>query len=340
MKKTIYIFAILLLIFYYFDNYNNYAIENRYLCFVTPTSGDWISVDPPTLTWYQGPDTPACQMVGAFYHKHEPPLPLPCPSAYGEMTSLFIVSWDSCYTLPDSVWLSIPLDTNCWYMRNYNIFSQNHVLGGLLQRLAGALPPTTLLNPLNGEAGISVNPLLKWHIVDSATSYRIKIYNSRLLNNVVFDSTVINDSIRVPFGRLNSYFTYHWRVKALKTGGVAPFSDAFYFTTTSSSLIRIISNNVSESFSLKQNYPNPFNPITKIKFDIPLSRGVPEGRGVLTRLTIYDILGHEVAMLVNENLSPGTYEAEWDASNYPSGVYFYKLETETYSQTKKLILIK
>ena len=94
------------------------------------------------------------------------------------------------------------------------------------------------------------------------------------------------------------------------------------------------------SFSLSQNYPNPFNPVTKIKFAIPLLRGLSEGRGVSVRLILYDVLGREIITLVNEQLQPGTYEAEWDASNYPSGVYFYKLTTQDFSKTKKMVLIK
>jgi photosystem II stability/assembly factor-like uncharacterized protein len=99
-------------------------------------------------------------------------------------------------------------------------------------------------------------------------------------------------------------------------------------------------NNLPREFELYQNYPNPFNPTTKIKFSIPLSRGVPEGRGVSVRITVYDLLGHEVAILVNQQLQPGTYEILWDASNYPSGVYFYRIETRNFSDTKKLVLLK
>ena len=99
-------------------------------------------------------------------------------------------------------------------------------------------------------------------------------------------------------------------------------------------------------FSLSQNYPNPFNPVTKIKFSIPTPLNPPFAKGGtakpggLVKLIIYDILSREVAILVNEQLSPGTYEAELDASNYPSGVYFYKLITSDYSQTRKMVLIK
>jgi hypothetical protein len=92
-----------------------------------------------------------------------------------------------------------------------------------------------------------------------------------------------------------------------------------------------------DAFKLFQNYPNPFNPATKIKFSIPPSRGA---RGVTTRLIIYDVLGREIAVLVNANLIPGTYEAEFDGSNYPSGVYFYRLSASEYSESKKMILLK
>ncbi len=104
--------------------------------------------------------------------------------------------------------------------------------------------------------------------------------------------------------------------------------------------IHKIGNEIPSKYKLYQNYPNPFNPTTKIKFNIPLSRGVPEGWGVLTRLTIYDILGREVATLVNEQLKPGNYEVEWNGSSYASGVYFYKLQTNEFIETKKMILLK
>jgi hypothetical protein len=107
-----------------------------------------------------------------------------------------------------------------------------------------------------------------------------------------------------------------------------------------------LSEKIPNSFSLSQNYPNPFNPSTKIKFDIPLSRGVSEGRGVSVKLVVYDVLGREIANLIpplwggKEGLLPGTYEVEWDGSNYPSGVYFCKLITSDYSKTRKMVLVK
>ncbi len=91
---------------------------------------------------------------------------------------------------------------------------------------------------------------------------------------------------------------------------------------------------VPAEFKLYDNYPNPFNPITKIKFDI--SKDVSSK----TLLTIYDTNGKEVMKLVNEHLKPGTYEVEWDGTNFASGTYYCKLESSNFSETKTLLLIK
>ncbi len=102
--------------------------------------------------------------------------------------------------------------------------------------------------------------------------------------------------------------------------------------------IEPISSEIPTKFELLQNYPNPFNPTTKLRFSIPLSRGVSEGRGVL--LKIFDILGKEIAVLVNQNLKPGIYEIDWNAESIPSGVYFYSLITNEFTQTKKMVVLK
>lgn len=112
------------------------------------------------------------------------------------------------------------------------------------------------------------------------------------------------------------------------------------------SLVSILNNNntLPEKYCLYQNYPNPFNPVTKIRFQTPLSP--PEGGKQVITLIIYDILGREVASLIpplwggQEGFIPGTYEVDWNASNYPSGVYFYKIISGDYIDTKKMILIK
>jgi hypothetical protein len=101
--------------------------------------------------------------------------------------------------------------------------------------------------------------------------------------------------------------------------------------------VQPVSNEIPDKFALSQNYPNPFNPSTKIKFSLP---NTSEGGAKAVKLVIYDILGNEIKMLANENLKPGDYEIEWNASNFPSGVYFYKITADVFNETRKMVLIK
>jgi hypothetical protein len=100
-----------------------------------------------------------------------------------------------------------------------------------------------------------------------------------------------------------------------------------------------ISSEVPGSFKLYQNYPNPFNPSTKIKFAVPENGKLNTENGVL-KLTVYDALGKQVAVLVNEKLQPGTYEVSFDAHNLSSGVYYYSIESGSYKESKSMLMIK
>ncbi len=93
-----------------------------------------------------------------------------------------------------------------------------------------------------------------------------------------------------------------------------------------------ISSEIPQTYTLQQNYPNPFNPVTNIKFSVPKTG--------IVKLTVYDAAGKEAAELFNGELSAGTYNYDFDASQLASGIYFYKLESNDFSQTKKMVLIK
>lgn len=96
-------------------------------------------------------------------------------------------------------------------------------------------------------------------------------------------------------------------------------------------------------YLLEQNYPNPFNPATKIKFTIPVNRSplyqTGETGGLVT-LKVFNLIGNEVAALVNEYKPAGTYEIEFNAENLPSGIYFYKIQTGGFNETRKMLLLK
>jgi hypothetical protein len=105
-----------------------------------------------------------------------------------------------------------------------------------------------------------------------------------------------------------------------------------YFDQLSIPLSVAVQGERPGTFVLEQNYPNPFNPTTVVRYQLPVASSV--------KLTIYDVLGREVSVLVNEKKNAGTYEVKFDAAGLSSGVYFYRLEAGSYIQTRKLMLLK
>ncbi len=109
-------------------------------------------------------------------------------------------------------------------------------------------------------------------------------------------------------------------------------SGAAWVFATPRAGIAPISSELQDGFRLSQNYPNPFNTGTKIRFQI--------SKLSATKVIVYDIMGREVSTLINKQLEPGTYEVDFDGSNFAGGTYFYKLETDGSFEMKKMILIK
>jgi hypothetical protein len=118
--------------------------------------------------------------------------------------------------------------------------------------------------------------------------------------------------------------TYGGGLAVYKEGGVV-------------SVKEIPDKNIPEAFVLFQNYPNPFNPTTTISYNLVKVQNLDK---VMVSLRVYDMLGREVATLVNGQKPAGTYTLQWNAANLPSGVYFYRLQTGTFTETKKLVLLK
>ncbi|MCH7974192.1 MAG: T9SS type A sorting domain-containing protein [Bacteroidetes bacterium] len=113
------------------------------------------------------------------------------------------------------------------------------------------------------------------------------------------------------------------------TNGSGVFTSALSDIITD---VKEISNSIPNNFVLSQNYPNPFNPSTNINFSVPLSSFVI--------VKVYDVLGKEVASLVNEELKAGSYKFNFNAKGLTSGVYFYRLTAGNFTQTKKMILLR
>jgi photosystem II stability/assembly factor-like uncharacterized protein len=124
--------------------------------------------------------------------------------------------------------------------------------------------------------------------------------------------------------------TYKYRLRQIDYGGTFNYSKE----------IEVKVDFMPKEFVLYQNYPNPFNPTTKIKYTIPMIETHSNAFLQVITLKIYDILGKEVAILVNEEKQPGVYEVEFDASSFASGIYLYQLKTSAFVQTNKMILAK
>ena len=135
----------------------------------------------------------------------------------------------------------------------------------------------------------------------------------------------------------NLTYTLDYRLKQIDNDGSFCYSD----------VVEVKVDNTPGELALYQNYPNPFNPATTIKYSIPIAAGSGQASTSLSnhvpsvQLIVYDVLGNEVATLVDEEKSPGNYEVQFNASNLASGVYIYRLRTSSgFLITKKLILMK
>ena len=108
-----------------------------------------------------------------------------------------------------------------------------------------------------------------------------------------------------------------------------------YFTITNKTINKfyVSEETTPDKFSLEQNYPNPFNPITRIDFSVPINSGI-------VRLTVYNSLGEKISELVNEELSSGYHQYQWNSNNEASGIYFYELKTDKFVAVRKMILLK
>lgn len=189
----------------------------------------------------------------------------------------------------------------------------------------------SLLSPPNGAINQPITPALDWNDVFGTEGYKIIVAVDSFFNTLVMDTTITPSGLTVPVGKLNGSTTYFWRVRGFNVGGFGPWSVTWKFTTNPVGITQLGSE-IPKSYKLYNNYPNPFNPTTKIKFDIPKSSYVS--------VAIYDLTGREVSMLVNEELSAGSYEALWNASGFSSGVYVYRIITPAFTSVKKMVVVK
>ena len=207
--------------------------------------------------------------------------------------------------------------------------------------------PPTLVSPV-AASGTPRNPLFVWRSSALATGYNVQVSSSRTFAGFAVDTTVADTTFQpVP---LAANTTYYWRVNAVNSNGASDYTSIVGFTTGDVVSGIESSNAIPLQSGLSQNYPNPFNPTTAVSYQL-------SAISVVT-LKVYDVLGTEVATLVNGERASGTHMVVWDASGHPSGVYFCRLSVvplgqrdgqaggastssaRSFVDTKKLILTK
>jgi Secretion system C-terminal sorting domain/Beta-propeller repeat/Fibronectin type III domain len=182
----------------------------------------------------------------------------------------------------------------------------------------------------NGVTNNQIN--LNWSDnSNNEVRYLIERSTNAGANWLLRDSVNANITAYSDMGLLQNTI-YHYRVRTYNSVGYTAYSNTAFDTTLN--VTGIASNGeIPAEFKLHQNYPNPFNPVTKIKFDLPQSvQNV--------RLAVYDMLGRQVIILVNGQMQAGSYEVDFDGSNLANGTYFYKLTAGSFTEIKKMILIK
>ncbi len=194
-------------------------------------------------------------------------------------------------------------------------------------------PSNTLLAaPPNNTLNIPVDTILYWYSTPGAVNYDLILARSADFNpaSIVTNVSGIADTFYAVNGmQVNSL--HYWKVRGTNQYGTGNYSEAWRFKTYNPSNVDGEELNPL-NYTLEQNYPNPFNPSTNFRFKI--------AEAGLTTLKIYNLLGQEVAEVISEFMSPGTYNIHFDGSSLSSGIYFYRLRVNDYSASRKMILIK
>lgn len=220
-------------------------------------------------------------------------------------------------------------------------------------KAAGAGGTGLYSNPFKFESGIPVNPVLsypahqaseipvkptlKWIKESKATTYQLQVGTNSLMTTGIVVDTMVTDTAVTLSKTLALNKIHYWRVKAINTLGTSDWSNQWGFKTTATSDVKDEKeqkDQVVREFSLKQNYPNPFNPSTVVKYST--------AKDGMVRLSVFDVLGKEVAVLVDRYQNAGSHSVEFNADkfNLTSGIYFYTLKTSDYLATRKMILVK
>jgi D-alanyl-D-alanine carboxypeptidase len=225
------------------------------------------------------------------------------------------------------------------------IYTVDTASGVCTQALSAKVPISGLaFNPLTGDL---------WLAEQSSSTLGDRIYKVNLqtgdtlgvgntgfsqpLTDIAFDARgnlygIEGTGAGAPTNRLARIDTATGKGTEIGSLGLAGMQAIAFSPDAIASGVPYVLAGLPEAFKLEQNYPNPFNPSTTIKFELP--------KASMVRLSVYDMLGREVSVLVNERKNAGNHEVRFDASGLSSGVYFYRIQAGTYVETRKLLLLR
>lgn len=216
--------------------------------------------------------------------------------------------------------------TNAYLVRTNG--SERPALPWLRRYTATPLAPAAI-SPV-GTTGEPRNPHFVWRTAPLASSYRLQVSASGAFSTTIVDSTVTDTTLLV--SPLAANTVYYWHVSASNDSGASSYSATASFTTGDQIVSVGTPAGIPGALRLSQNYPNPFNPSTVIEYNLP-----DAGKVVLR---VYDVLGREMATLVDRRESAGSYRVTFNAGQLPAGVYFYRLQSAGKELVGKMMLLK
>ncbi len=248
-----------------------------------------------------------------------------------------------------------PINTNICYVSGDGKITKSTDYGESWVSSYNGLPSSlgcycVTVNPFNPQILLTSNDNGIYRSIDGGQNW-VQVY-STTCRRIIFHPNYPDIAASITFSPYKILFSTNSGLTWVDSTGSFPgpnmidlifskYDNNLYVATSSSGIYKKLftttglkkeKNILPAEYKLFQNYPNPFNPKTNIKFKVSSIRQI--------KLSVYNILGKEIAILVNEKLQPGEYEATFDASNFNSGVYFYKLVSGDFSETKKMLMIK
>ena len=240
----------------------------------------------------------------------------------------FVIGVDNGPVHPDGDWLfDLSNPSYGWYHLSDFNFDNNWVIRGYVTNSVPVEITSFTGSSANGNVTLNWSTATETNNMIFEIERRNEVSDFVLIGFVEGKGTTTEQQEYSYIDRNVTTGKYFYRLKQIDFDGTFE-----YLPAGQAGSIEIEVDAAPVSFSLEQNYPNPFNPSTTIRYAIP--------NGGLVTLKVYDILGREVATLVNEEKPAGTYQVSFDASSLSSGIYFYRLKSGEFEQTKKFVLMK